>query len=191
MTEVLVTVNKPTVTVVSPTAATVTVSDVHDKIVLNKFDPAYIAVFDATTQTDGGGTTSSQITFSNQDINYDFGFANNTFTFLRSGTFMLQYSAQLRNSATSIQDVNIFLKKNNQVLPESSTYVSIPNSHGGSPGDAVSSVTYVQRFTANDTLQFWWYSTSTSCQLATIAAQASGPEMPRSPSIIVTIAQIS
>lgn len=191
MTEVAVTVNKPVVSVTSPTSAVVNVSTVHDKIVLNKFDPAYLAIFDTTTQTDGAGTTTSRITFNNTYLNYDFSFNGSTVTFLRDGTFNIQYSAQWENASSQIQDTNLFTKVNGQIAPETSTYCSVPNKHGAVNGNAVTAVNYIGQFHKNDTLEFWWYSTSTDVKLHTIPERTTTPVMPRSPAIIVTIAQIS
>jgi len=124
-------------------------------------------------------------------ISYGITRSDGTFTFSRSGTYIVGYSIQWHNTNTSIVETNVFTKKNNQIVPESSSYASVPNSHGGVPGEAITAVTYIQRFVANDTLQFWWHSNNADCTIHTIASQASNPEMPRSPGVIVTISQIS
>lgn len=190
MTDIAVTTSETTVSVVSPTAATVNVTAGQDTVLINPPDLAYIHAFDTTSQTAASSTQVYKVDVNTTGLAYAIDRTDGTFTFTRAGTYSVTFSVQWLNTSTSIVETNLFVKKNSQYVFDSSSYTSVPNSHGGVAGQTITTVNFIMQFVSNDTLQFWWHSDNSACTIHTIAATTS-PEMPRSPGVIITIAQVS
>lgn len=190
MTDIIVATTETTVEVVSPVEATVDVTAATDTIVVDPPDFAYISVYDTTDQADGDPLQTYKITCNTVEEQYLINFSNGVFTFLQSGLYSITFSVQWQN--TNSQDLNaaVFLKKNNQVLANSNSYESVPSKHGAVNGAALTTVNFVQRYAANDTLSLWWHSEGTGCSLKYVPATVT-PEMPVSPSVVITIVQVS
>lgn len=189
MTDVLVTTTETTVDV-TETTATVNVTSATDTLLINPPDLAYIHAYDTTDQAVDNVTTSKKIDVNTLDLGYAITRSDGTFTFTRSGTYLVSMSIQFQNSATSIVETNIFVKKNNQAVSNSSSYSSVPSSHGGIPGRLITMVSFVMQFVTNDTLEFWWHADNVNCKIKTIAA-STNPDSPVSPGVIITITQVS
>jgi hypothetical protein len=190
MTEVVYTQSTATVTVATPTNATIDVEAGQDTIVVNPPDFAYISVHDTTDQADGSSTTVYKIRANNIDQQYLINFQGDTFTFLQKGLYSIIFSVQWQNASSNFVGTNVFLKKNNQVVPNTSSYTSVPAKHGQTNGAIVTAVNFLERYDVNDTLSLWWQTNSAQCTVNAIPASTS-PEMPLSPSVIITIVQVA
>jgi hypothetical protein len=109
--------------------------------------------------------------------------------FANAGTYNIQFSVQLVNTDSSIHNANIWLRLNGTDVPYSNGQVTVPNTHGGIPGQLIQSWNYVITLAANDYIQFYWQAESTAVSIETVAAGTT-PVTPVSPSIIVTATQV-
>lgn len=190
MTDIIVATSDTTVEVVSPIAATVDVTSGIDTIVVDPPDFAYLSAFDTTNQNDGNPLVAYRVTVDKVDEAYLISYADGLFTFQQSGLYSITFSLQWQNTNSQDLNANVFLKKNNQVVPDSSSYVSVPSKHGSVNGSALTTVNFVQRYAANDTLSLWWHSEGAGCSLIAVPATVT-PEMPVSPSVVITIVQVA
>jgi hypothetical protein len=190
MTEIVYTQSTSTVTVATPTSAIVDVQAGQDTVVVNPPDFAYISVHDTTDQADGSSTTVYKIRANNIDQQYLINFQGDTFTFLQKGLYSIIFSVQWQNASSNFVSTNVFLKKNNQVVPNTSSYTSVPAKHGQTNGAIVTAVNFLERYDVNDTLSLWWQTNSAQCTINAVPATTS-PVMPLSPSVIITIVQVA
>jgi len=121
-----------------------------------------------------------------------FGVSVNTGSHIQvghAGVYNLQFSAQLNNTDTAIQDATIWLRKNGTDIADSAGLIAVPSSHGGFAGHIIVSWNYVLSLSAGDYLEVWWGAEDKLVTIQTIAAGTT-PTTPRSPSIIVTLTQV-
>lgn len=189
MSDIIVNTTETTVDV-TETTATVDVTSATDTVLINPPDLAYMHAYDTTIQSVDNVTTSKKIDVNTTSISYQISRSDGTFTFLRSGTYLVSMSIQFQNPATSIVETNIFVKKNNQAVTASSSYSSVPSSHGGIPGRLITMVSFVMQAVTYDTLEFWWHSDNANCKIYTIPS-STNPDSPESPGAIITITQVS
>ena len=103
-----------------------------------------------------------------------------------SGTYNLQFSAQLEKTTNGADTAYIGFKKNGTNVPRSNTAVDVLKQAGGS-GKFVAAWNYVDTFNINDYIEIVWQSADTTMQLA--ADPASG-NFPSIPSVIATLTQV-
>lgn len=142
-------------------------------------------------QTAASANTAYAITYNVTDYSNGVYFSNNSRIYVRNtGTYNLQFSAQLTNTDTIIQDADIWLSKNGSTVLGSNGEISVPNSHGGVPGRILPAWNYIIELTAGDYVELMWSTTSTQVYLDFIAAQSS-PTRPSTASIIATMQYIA
>jgi hypothetical protein len=116
-------------------------------------------------------------------------------TFSRSGVYSIIYSVQFVNTSTSIHDINIWLRKNNEGdagnVPASDSKFSIISSHGGVDGHVIGCVNYVLKLAANDYLELIWSTTNVAASIQSLPSSPSGPAHPSVPGVIVTAVQVA
>ncbi len=99
----------------------------------------------------------------------------------RSGTYNFQYSVQIDNGATSA-DVAVWLKKNGANVADTATILTVASNHKD-----VLSLNLWDTATAGDYYEIAYQSTTSNTSFSTIAASGN---IPRSPSIILTVNQV-
>ena len=147
--------------------------------------------YDTTTQSITSTSTAYVVSLNGSDPNND-GVSivgGNKITFSQLGVYNICCSIQFLNTAVSIADATVWFRKNGVDVANSASYVSVPNSHGGTPGALLFYVDLPQKLQTGDYCQICWSATNTSVTLATIAA-ATSPVRPASPSVLVTVHQI-
>lgn len=115
-------------------------------------------------------------------------------TFDYEGVYNLQFSYQWKNTETKNNDTVVFIRYNGVQYPNSSTYTSIPSSHGGVPGTAVTAINFVGKAYAGDYVDLQWASNSDHVSNETInTGSITGiPALvPTSPAVIVTVTQVA
>lgn len=153
----------------------------------NNFVPKYASYYDTTTQTANANQTKS-MKFSTLDIDGTSGFTKNgdtSFTASITGIYNIQFSAQInRTSGGQIEQVYIWLRKNNTDVTWSNTTISLSNN-----GDkVVASWNFFLSLTSGDNFQLMWHPTVSTIQLLT---NTSISGLPKIPSIILTIQKIN
>jgi hypothetical protein len=108
-------------------------------------------------------------------------------TFANAGVYSITFSVQWVNTGNHIRDANIWLQKNGTALPDSDSRWSVVESHGGTDGHAIGAVNFVLKLNANDYIELYWQTTSTTISLQYVEALAPAPAIP---SIILTATQV-
>jgi hypothetical protein len=152
-----------------------------------------------TTQTAAVNNTGYGVKFDIGDITghgvviQPDGLGNNTLIkFVNAGTYNIQFSFQFQNADNQLHDVSIWLRKNGQNtaadVAGSGGFVSIPNSHGGTPGHCIVSWNYFVEANAADFFQLVW-STNNATNV-TMQFYPAGSPPPSSASAILTVNQV-
>ena len=150
----------------------------------------YGSFWDSTTQTAASTTTAYIITINSSDGHDGVTVVDGSkITFENKAIYNVAVSIQLTNTDTAIQDATFWYRKNGTDIDFSGSKVSVPNSHGGTPGNLIFYVDLSVSANAGDYVQLVWCTTSTQVSLANIAA-AGSPTRPACPSVIVTVVQV-
>ena len=120
--------------------------------------------------------------------------ANGTqITFDKVGKYNIQISCQLINTAAQIHDITVWFRKNNQGdagnIADSSSFVSVPNSHGGVDGRLILAYNIIEDVLPGDYIEVVYAVSNTAVSMQTIVGGTT-PTTPRSPSIILTATQV-
>lgn len=149
------------------------------------------------TQSISSTSTAYKMAFEVVDLSNGVTVENNTdspttktrITFAYSGVYNIQWSGQFDNTSTSLQDVNVWLRKNGTDVSGSNGVVSIPASHGGIDGHIVTGWNFIVQVTAGDYYEFMWSASNTSVRLKYYPEGAS-PITPSTASIILTAQEV-
>lgn len=150
----------------------------------------YGAFSDSTTQT-AAANTATLITFNTTDYTNGVTVSSGSkLVAAYAGTYNVQFSVQLQNTDTQLDDVSIWLRVNGTDVAGSTGLISVPNKHGAVNGHAVQAWNYFVQLNANDYVQLVW---STASGLTSIQyyAAATTPTRPETASVIATMNQIT
>jgi hypothetical protein len=153
-----------------------------------------------TTQTAPSSNTGYGVKFSTPDISgYGVNVINDPFgdatyiEMVNNGVYNIQFSLQLQNTDGQIKDVTIWLRKNGNTsfddIPATAGFVSVPNSHGGTPGTIIAAWNYFVEAAAGDFYQLVW-STSDHTRVS-IEFYPAGSPPPSAASAILTVNQVN
>ena len=153
--------------------------------------PGYYGVFyDSTDQLAVSANTPYAIKLNNTVESIGVNISNNSrINIVNGGTYNLQFSIQLENSASHVYDVNIWLRKNGSNVTATNSIVSVDSKHGSVHGHLIPSWNFVFTAAANDYYELMWSTESTDVSIETIPAVIS-PAIPLTPSVIVTVSQV-
>jgi hypothetical protein len=107
--------------------------------------------------------------------------------FTKNAVYNLQFSAQLKNTYTDEEDVNIWLRKNNSDVAGTTGLISVPRRRGGTDGHTIASWNYYIQANPGDFYQLMW---SVSRTTITLQAYNAGNPPPATASIILTVHQL-
>jgi hypothetical protein len=143
-------------------------------------------VSDSTTQTFTTAGTVYPITYDTNEALSGVVHSTSTnpsrVTITTAGTYLIAFSACCEAPSPS-KHINIFLKVNGNIVARTGTLIELPIS-----GEGVMTVTLLYTFTAG---QYFELCALSDVNNMTIKATAAGGTYPASPSIIVTVNQIS
>lgn len=118
---------------------------------------------------------------------------NTKITFDYEGTYNLQYSLQLQNTASQAHSAASWFSYNDLDYPNSSRIFTVPSKHGFANGTIPITGNFIGRAFVGDFIEIHWASESTTVSLVTIPAGVY-PTLPvltpRSPSALITVDQI-
>jgi hypothetical protein len=150
----------------------------------------YGAFQDTTDQTAASTTAAYAVTFNTTDYAVGVAIVSNSQITVRSaGIYNIQFSFQFANTSVSIQDIDIWFRKNGTDVAGSNSKFSVPNSHGGTDGHLIAALNFYIQLAAGDYVQLMWATTSTNVTLEQLPTQTS-PTRPATPSAIVTINKV-
>lgn len=142
--------------------------------------------YDTSTQTLVAGASAS-ITLNTPVINDGITVVSNSrLTVTKTGTYNLQFSAQVQTTVGGSPDVHIWLRKNGSNVTYSNTGISIQNQNS----KYVAAWNFVETLNAGEYLELVWYVNGGAS--AQLVAEPAGPTNGGVgiPSVIVTMTQI-
>jgi hypothetical protein len=151
----------------------------------------YGAWQDQNTQTAAVANTGYAMKFRTTDVTPNgISIVSDTrITFANTGIYNLQFSSQFQNTNNQLEDVTIWLRLNGTDIPGTSGFVSIPNSHGGTPGHTIAAWNYVVSVVGGQYYELIWSTTNAST--VTMQYYAAGSPPPAAASVILTVTQQS
>lgn len=154
----------------------------------------YFQAYSTANQSVTPGSTG-KVSYTNVDLSYGIRLVDSTkITFDYAGTYNLQFSIQWKNTDTQIHEAGIWLAYQGSHYPNSTTYTSVPSSHGGIPGTAVTAINLLGQAIGNgDYVELEW-STNGNITMSTVPSSVitgMPADIPNAPSIIVTVTQVA
>ena len=134
--------------------------------------------------------TATLMTLNTTDFANDVSISSSKITVVNAGLYNLQFSAQFQNIDTQLHDVYIWLKQNGADITGSTGFVSIPNSHGGTPGHSIIGWNYFLSMAANDYVEIYWSPTNADVTIQHLAASGT-PTKPSTQSVVATMSFVS
>ena len=142
-------------------------------------------------QTIASTTTAYAMTYNVTDFSDGVSLANSSQLVAGySGIFNLQFSAQIINTDSQIQDVSIWFKKSGTNIANSNSQFSVPNRHGSTDGALIAALNIYVDLAKDQYVEIMWSASSTLVSLDYIATQSS-PTRPATPSVIATMSYVS
>jgi len=115
---------------------------------------------------------------------------NTKIVFDVAGYYNVQFSVQLLNCTSSIDNVTLWFRQNTVDIPETAGVVSVPSKHAGGVGAAIVSWNLIVAVDAGDNIQLMMASESGNTVAATYPP-GTAPVHPSSPSVILTATFVS
>jgi hypothetical protein len=146
-----------------------------------------VGAFTSTITQSGSANVSQSIDFNVSDITNGVSVTSNSrLTLANSGTYNIQFSAQVdRVSGSGTDTVYFWLKKNGTNVSNSAGAVTI--SGGASAAKTITSWNWVVEASANDYYEIVWQTTDANIHLTNITASGNIPQIP---SVITTVTQV-
>ena len=141
---------------------------------------------DTTDQTAASTTTAYAITLDTTDFSNGVTLSNSSrINFKNAGTYDIQFSIQLANDDSQIQDVDIWFRKNGTDIAGSNSKFSVDSKHGSVKGHLIAALNFFVQVATNDYVELMWATSSTLVTVEHLPTQTS-PTRPSTPSVIVT-----
>ena len=154
-------------------------------------NPDYGAFYDTTDQALVSTAASQVITINSTSISSVINLsAGSRINFPNAGVFNIQFSLQLTNNDTQIQEAIIWFRKNGIDISNSASIVSVVAKHGGKKGHYILALNLVEQFLAGDYVELYWAGTDIGLSIETLPAGVA-PVYPQVPSVIITATKVS
>ena len=134
--------------------------------------------------------TATLMTLNTTDFANDVSISSSQITVVTAGIYNLQFSTQFSNANVGLQDVYIWLRQNGTDITGSTGFISIPNSHGGTPGHSIIGWYYFLEMDAGDHVEIYWSPTSADVTIQHLAASGT-PTKPSTQSVVATMSFVS
>ncbi len=112
-----------------------------------------------------------------------------------AGVYNIQFSVQLANNDNDGQDVSIWFRKNGTDIANSSSDFGLPaRKSAGTPSRLIAALNFYVDLNPNDYLQIMWRTSDldvTVEHFPAVTAGAGTPEIPATPSVIITAGLVS
>lgn len=153
------------------------------------FQKSYGAWSDSTDQA-GSTVAGVAMTFNTQDVSDGITLNNNSeITVPNTGSYDLQFSAQLRNTDNTQHEVVIWFKVNGTDVPNSATRITVPaRKNSNIFGYAVAAWNILLDLNSNDYAEIYWITSSATVSMEHDSSTATHPAIP---SVIVTMEQVA
>ena len=150
-------------------------------------DKHYISAYSTATQTNtGNGTASIPMSFPIvAEANSLSIVSNSRITPTRSGSYNIQFSAQIDKTDSNEDDIDIWIAINGTAIPDTNTRIHVV----GNNSKTVAAWNWIIPLQSNEYAQIFWYSADTAMRLFAEGAQTN-PTRPGIPSVIMTAIEI-
>jgi len=140
-------------------------------------------------QTAGAANTAYAMTMDTTDYSNGVTLSNSSrMNVKNTGIYNFQWSGQFENTDSQDHDVRVWIKVNGTNLTGSTGFFAIPSKHGSVNGHNLVGWNYYLSLNANDYIELWWETDSTT---VSIQAYAAGTNYPSTASLITTMNYIS
>ena len=141
-----------------------------------------VGAFQSNVSQSGSANVSQSMNFDVTDISQGVSIVSNSrITIANSGTYNIQFSAQLI-AAGGADDIYIWLKKNGTNVPATAGHIQLGNNE-----ELIAAWNYVVDSVSNDYFEIAWQATNASTILLQEAASGNIPSVP---SVIATVTQV-
>jgi hypothetical protein len=156
----------------------------------SRFMNAPLGAFQSTVdQTAAAINTAYAMTLNTTDYANGVSVASNSrITVADAGIWNLQWSGQFENTDSQDHDVRVWLKINGTVVVGSTGFFAAPSKHGSVNGHTLVGWNYFLSLNANDYVELWWETDSTT---VSIQAYAASGNYPSTASLIATMTFVS
>ena len=145
--------------------------------------------FSDTTIQSGSANTAYPMKLNTTDFAHEVSITNGSrITVQNTGVYILQFSAQLANTANTNITYDIWLAYTGSNVANSNTQLDV-NKSAGQIGRAVAAWNWMLPIKANDYVQIMWSCNSSTGQIFATGS-ATNPSRPAIPSVIATLTQI-
>lgn len=151
----------------------------------------YIAV-QRTTDKTFTANTATLITFDTTDYSNDC--RNDTSNGLyvnNAGIYNYQFSVQWANTDAQEYDAWVWLRKNGTDVPGTASQFTVPSKHGSVNGHLIGAANFFVDLDANDYVEMWAATDSTTVFMEHYVAQTTPFPMPSIPSVVATLSFVS
>jgi hypothetical protein len=149
--------------------------------------PRIGVMFDTTTQTDGSGAVPME--FNTQAIARGVTLVDDSKIYVdRTGLYEWQLSVHVHNEDSQAHSVELWGRVNGVDIPNSRFIYSVPSKHGSTPGAIIPSQNFWLALNAGQYVQIMW---ATDNALVTIAYHAAEEGKPVSPSLLLTVKELT
>lgn len=164
--------------------STINVTATDNQVNVSVGEARYFGSFYSTQdQTNAGATSENLMTFNNTDLSNGVSVVSSSrITIANTGIYNIQFSAQVDKTDGGDDQVEIWLKKNNSNVANSSTVMTLHSQDG----KAVAAWNWFVNASAGDYFQIAWHSADTAMFLNYMAG-SSNPTRPAIPSVILTV----
>jgi len=111
-------------------------------------------------------------------------------TVQQSGMYNIQFSAQFANHDSQDHDIDIWINKNDALIPNSNSVFTVPSSHGGIDGHLIAALNFMVYLDVGDYVEIVWH-TSNSAVFIEHRPEQTPPIRPATPSVIATVSYVS
>lgn len=151
-------------------------------------DPCFGGFYDTTTQNLVSTANPQQVHIGQAAYAKNVNLANTgDIVATVAGNYSFTYTALFANSSSQIQYATLFVKFNGQTVPGTSSFITVPSSHGGTPGYASGGNTFIVPMVPGDTIQLWWAGSTTNLKVHYVPA---ADAIPAADSVLLSIRQI-
>jgi hypothetical protein len=152
----------------------------------------YGAFSDYTNQTAASVNTAYAMTFNTTDLTNGVVLSSPTsrVLFTHAGIYNLQWSGQFENTASQDANVRVWMRINGTDVVGSTGLFTVPSKHGSHNGTHLIGWNFILKLFANDYVELYWSTTSTTTSIKTYAAGTS-PVSPSTASLILTAQQVT
>jgi hypothetical protein len=155
------------------------------------FGIPYGSFYDTSTQNVASTTTAYVVSIASTQDNNSISLTTNQISFEFPGIYNVHFSVQLQNTVDTVQDVDIWLRKNGTDIDNSNNKFGLaPRKSVGEPFNLTATSDLLIEIPGEDYLELVWRSSNTGTGIVAYGANTS-PTRPAIPSVSITVTFVS